>query len=407
MKVLMIGWEFPPHSYGGLGVACYCITRALAAKNVKVTMILPMNQELYDHDFLEILSTDAYAHLEAIPIESAIVPYIESYADPMNPAHVASLLKNKSLYGGRIEEKARLYALSIASYIKVNKEKFKDIDVIHAHDWLTFEAALAAKRILNKPLVIHIHATEYDRSANMGRNEHVYQIERKTIAEADRVIAISKLIENRLITQYNADPGKIRLVYNAAYVPEKQFEVNKKLSQHKHVVLFLGRLTVQKGPEFFVKIAKRVVELIDDILFIFAGSGELFDRLVNYVSEMGLSDRFLFLGQVSWDQTPELYSLADVYVFPSVSEPFGLTPLEAIHFGLPVVMSKQTGVAETVSNVCKADFWDIDEMAHCIISLLKYSDLSTEMKNNAKKEIETMTWDKRASQYIDIYKEVQ
>jgi glycosyltransferase involved in cell wall biosynthesis len=276
-----------------------------------------------------------------------------------------------------------------------------DFDVIHAHDWLTYPAGVAAKKISGKPLVVHIHATEFDRSGK-HINQNVFDIERKGMEEADRVIAVSNLTRNTVIEKYGIDPEKVVTVHNAIEAADLD---DVEISRHvkDKVVTFLGRLTQQKGPEYFVEAAHLILKQDKNVRFVMAGSGDMLESLVRRVAELGMGTKFHFTGFLKGKEVDKMFKLSDVFVMPSVSEPFGLVPLEAMRHDVPVVISKQSGVAEVLKNALKVDFWDISGLADAIYGLLHYEALSSSFKRNGRKEVEELKWENAAKEVAGIY----
>jgi glycosyltransferase involved in cell wall biosynthesis len=269
-------------------------------------------------------------------------------------------------------------------------------DVIHCHDWLTIQASIALKDLLGVPLVLTVHSTEYDRSGWLHPNQWFIDIEREGMEKADKIIAVSQFTKRTIIEKYGINPDKITVIYNAVY-PISEGEKQK-------LVLFLGRLTIQKGADVFLRAAKKVSEFEPGVRFVVAGAGDLLPDLINQAVELGISNRVIFTDRLTDEEMKHMYGIASVYVMPSVSEPFGITALEAISAGTPTIASKTAGVCETFHNCLKVDFWDSDEIANKIISLLRYESLSNALTENGRKEIELFTWDNVAEKTLDIYK---
>lgn len=396
MKVLMFGWEFPPFNSGGLGTACYGLTKGLSKVGcVDVTFVLPKKVDV-KVDFLKIIFGDDKKGKYYI-VNSLLQPYLtsESYA--------GKLIGNikKDFYGGDLFSEVERYG-QLAAEIAARE----DFDIIHAHDWLTFKAGLVAKRVSKKPLVVHVHATEFDRTGGNGNNQYVYEIEKHGMHEADSIIAVSNYTKNKIVQNYGISPEKINVVHNAIEFEDYTLEKAHKLKEKNKIVLFLGRITLQKGPDYFIYTAKRVLDLYKDVIFLIAGAGDMEKQMINKVAELGIADRVLFTGFLRGDDIRRAYQLADLYVMPSVSEPFGITPLESVMNGTPVLISKQSGVCEVLFHCLKSDFWDVDEMANKIIAVLKNEPLHYTLKENGLKEVRKFSWEESARKCAEVYAKV-
>jgi glycogen synthase len=279
-------------------------------------------------------------------------------------------------------------------------------DVIHAHDWLTYLAGIEAKRISGKPLIIHVHATEFDRAGEKNIDKRVFEIERKGMEEADLIIAVSKWTKDIIVDKYSIDEEKVRVVHNGI-IPQEEidFSILPKISDH--IVTFLGRITYQKGPQYFIEAAQKVLQHYPDAHFVMAGSGDLLPAMMERVAQLKMSSRFHFTGFLKGRQMQQVWSVSDIYVMPSVSEPFGITPLEAVQAGVPVIVSNQSGVAEVMDHAIKLDFWDTDALANAIINVLKHKILSKSLKANGKKDLELLTWNRAAKKINNLYHELQ
>lgn len=397
MRVLMFGWEFPPYNVGGLGTACQGLTKALSSKGVEIIFVLPRKVDL-NVSYLKLVYGDSENSKRIYLVNSLLKAYhsSSSYKD-------AFCLHDKKAisYGEDLFSEVERYG-EVAGEIARNEF----FDVIHAHDWLTFKAGIAAKNATGKKLVVHVHATEFDRTGGNGVNQYVYDIEKQGMEVADLIIAVSNFTKNKIVDHYGIPPEKIRVVHNAVEFENYTLEKAHKLKENNKIVLYLGRLTLQKGPDYFIYAAKKIIEKVPNTIFIIAGTGDMERFLIRKVAEMGISDRVLFTGFLRGDDIRKAYQMADVYVMPSVSEPFGITPLESIANGTPVIISKQSGVSEVLNHCLKVDFWDIDQISNKVISLLKYPELHTTIKENAVKEVQKITWDNPASKCLDAYKEV-
>lgn len=390
VRILMFGWEFPPISSGGLGTATYGLTKGLAENGAEVIVVMPSDAKDIDvPDSIKIVS----AGIKMIGIKSAMRPYMTSqvYEQMMkkNP-------KMKQLYGEQLFDEVYRYGEAAKD---ITKEQ--TFDVIHAHDWMTFPAAINAKKITKKPLVVHVHATELDRTGGHGVNDYVFNLEKAGMMFADKVIAVSNYTKNRIVQHYGINPNKIEVVHNAVEIQNNIAAA--KLSVKDKIVLYLGRITLQKGPEYFIRAAKKVLDIDPDVKFIIAGSGDMESKMIEEAANLGIGDKVLFAGFLTGQDIDRAYQMAQLYVMPSVSEPFGITPLESLKNGTPVLISKNSGVLEVLSNCLKVDFWDIDEMANKIFAVLNYPALKEELTSNGSDEVKKMSWTKSAEQVMGIY----
>lgn len=396
----MFGWEFPPFNSGGLGTACFGLTRGLSKRNVEVIFVLPRKVNV-DADFVKFVFGDGdNPHFaNKYIVNSLLDGYITSevYAGRLSLEDA----KRKSMYGSSLYDEVMRYGAIGGDIAK--QEKF---DVIHAHDWLTYPAAIEAKKVSGRGLVVHVHATEFDRGGGNGVNQRVYEIEKRGMEEADVVITVSGFVKQNVMKNYGIPEHKIKVVHNAIDYENYALNDIHNLKKTHKIVLFLGRLTLQKGPEYFVYTAKKVLEHYKNVIFVVAGSGDMEKMIIKKVAEMGLADKFIFAGFLRGDDTNRAYQMADLYVMPSVSEPFGLTPLEALVQGTPVLISHQSGVSEVINHCLKTDFWDIDEMANKIVSVLRYDELKKCLAENGNSEVRKMSWEKPAERCVDIYDEL-
>ena len=393
MQVLMFGWEFPPHNSGGLGTACYGLTKGLSNNNVNITLVLP---HAYDSD-IEFAKVIPVRNLKRININSPLTAYMTSGSYSSRRFSKRNPLYGQDLFGEveRYAQKAALIAI---------KEPH---NLIHAHDWLTFKAGIAAKEATGKPLIIHVHATEFDRTGGNSVNEYVYNIEREGMLAADKIIAVSNFTKNKIIKQYGIPPEKIAVVHNAVEYKKVKFNDRELLiSEKDRIILYLGRITLQKGPDYFIYAAKRILDYDPHFKFIIAGSGDMESYIIEKAAELDIADKVLFTGFLRDKDVQRAYQLADLYVMPSVSEPFGITPLEAMAQGVPCLISKQSGVGEVINHCLKVDFWDIDDMANKMISILKYREAYKCLKENASQEVLKFDWNKQAQKCLSVYEEV-
>jgi glycosyltransferase involved in cell wall biosynthesis len=422
MKVLMFGWEFPPHITGGLGTACFGMTKGLVKHDVEVLFVVPkaygdeseeavriVNASDISVDLTEEESKTYWERVQYMEIGSNIIPYVgPELFETLNEEHKKVTENFKSpvfnqkyefsgKYGSNLMEEVARYAL-VGSAVATKY----DFDVIHAHDWLTYSAGIAAKETTGKPLVVHMHATEFDRSGE-NVNSDVYAIERRGMEMADKVITVSNLTRKIVIEKYGIDPRKVVTVHNAVEpidkseldLPEKQ--VNEK------VVTFLGRITYQKGPEYFVEAARKVLKRDDNVRFVMAGSGDLLNKMVLRVAQLRIGHKFHFTGFLKGEDVDKMFAMSDVFVMPSISEPFGIVPLEAMRSNVPVVISKQSGVAEVLKHALKVDFWDVDGLADAIYGLCHYEALSKTFISHGKEEVDNLKWEHAAKLIKKVY----
>ncbi|MDO9552331.1 glycosyltransferase family 4 protein [Rhodonellum sp.] len=422
MKVLMFGWEFPPHISGGLGTACYGLVKGLAHHNQEVIFVVPKlwgdEEPLADFvnasdvviDYRENRFKKIWKNLTYLEVSSFLVPYLgpeefKKYTDytvhdrmDVDESVFSNKFEFSGKYGKDLMKEVSRYAL-VASQIAKEKKH----DVIHAHDWLAFPAGIAAKEISGAPLIAHVHATEYDRSGE-SVNQPVYEIERAGMHAADHVVAVSQLTKNIIINKYGVHPDKISVLHNAVLDASIiKSDATKKVPEK--IVTFLGRITYQKGPEYFVEAARKVIQLDPNVRFVMAGSGDLLNKMVVRVAELGIGTKFHFTGFLKGNDVDEMYAISDVYVMPSVSEPFGISPLEAVRHNTPVIISKQSGVAEVLRNAIKVDFWDIDAMADAIFALLHYDGMSKMFKELGSEELKKLKWEHVAAKLVKIYQD--
>ena len=425
----MFGWEFPPHIAGGLGTACYGMTRGLARNGVEVVFVMPRAYGDEDQRFVRVVnasdvetigtrdhefSEELLEKVSFIHIDSNMLPYIspEEYA-AYHDEFVRSgrthewtdVWKQRytfsGKYGANLMEEVARYAMVAAQVAKDLEGQF---DVIHAHDWLTYFAGIAAKRVSGKPLVVHMHATEYDRSGE-NVNTQVYAIERAGMHAADRVIAVSNLTRNIVINRYGVPADKVVTVHNAVRFAGGHCKMPERGVDDK-IVTFLGRITYQKGPDYFVEAAAKVLKKVPNVRFVMAGSGDMMNHVIRRVARLGIADRFHFTGFLRGEDVHKMFQLSDVYVMPSVSEPFGISPLEAMRSNVPVIISKQSGVAEVLDYAVKVDYWDVDALADAIYGLIKYPALSGMFASKGLEEVTNLKWNDAAAKIKSVYEAV-
>jgi len=404
MKVLMFGWEFPPFKSGGLGTACYDLTKGLARQGVDVTFVMPSAPEGADSDFVRIIGCNNLKdRIKIKKIHSMLQPYMTSEAYHKSLKNAPNFKSKGGVYGSNLYNEVCRYSES-ARFIAEEE----DFDVIHAHDWMTYQAGINAKQASGKPLVLHMHATEFDRTGG-NPNSYISHIEYTGLKSADRIIANSSYTKQNIINHYNIEPERIEIVHwgidpDNLYL-NMDYDPAIKKSRDK-IVLFLGRITLQKGPDYFIEAAKKVLDFEKNVKFVVAGEGDMLDRMIDRTVELGISDKFLFTGWLKGADVYKAFKMADLYIMPSVSEPFGLVALEAIRNSTPIIISKNSGVSEVVSHALKVDFWDINQMANHIVSIIKYKELEEEMKENCYKESCRFNLDKPARECIHVYDRV-
>lgn len=395
----MLGWEFPPFFSGGLGIACFGLTKALAERGVQVTFVMPFGPQGMSSPHARILIASNLRNVKVKAVASLLVPYMnsESYDEACRAVLSHSPgPRHGFLYGHNIFEEVARFASKVEAIAAL-----EEFDIIHAHDWMTYPAAIAAKRATGKPLVMHIHNTCFDRGGD-NPNSFEYQLEREGFEAADRIFAISSLVRSRLISQYGVPPEKIEIVYNGLDPPGPA-QGDVRVEPDDKLVLFLGRVTLQKGPDYFVEAARLVLDKMPNVKFVMAGSGDMLPRMINRVAELGMARNFFFTGFVNREEGDRLYRAADLFVMPSVSEPFGLVPLEALQWGTPVLISKQSGVSEVLTHALKVDFWDVREMANKILSVLAYSSLHKTLADNGSAETRQFNWGTPAEHCRRVY----
>ncbi len=395
MRILTFGWEFPPAKNGGLGVACYGLTKELVHHGVEVIFVLPRRQPVVGS--ATFVFADVNYGFSLYPIDSGLTPYQSSqktvrYFDSENKAWSCSHTMIEATH--QFAHQASLIA---------KREQF---DLIHAHDWTSYLAGLAAKIATSKPLVLHVHATSFDQAGVGCVDPSVFEIECRAFREADKIVVLSNYNRDILIGKHKADPAKIVVVPNgcdASEPPRYQPVFEGAKQQDKKIILYHGRITIQKGVDYFVQAARRVVDVYPNVLFVISGSGDMERQIMHQVGKLGLSQHVVFAGALWDEERDRMYQSADLLVMPSVSEPFGLVPLESIRHGTPALISKQSGVAEVLSHVLKVDFWDIEEMADKMIAAIKYGPLNDQLVKEGKKELLKNTWDKAAKKMKQIY----
>ena len=422
MRVLMFGWEFPPHISGGLGTACYGLTKGMLQQDVDIIFVVPKMHGDEEQGRIKLISAEEVPvtilekdiqyfneHFKYIEVSSAMVPYMDP--EEYQRLHESSTTGSTSEEAIRWNQKLSftggykddlLGEVARYALIGTSLGHREEFDLIHAHDWLTYPAGIAAKNASGKPLAIHVHATEFDRSGE-NVNQEVYRIEKMGMEAADLVIAVSNLTRNTVIHKYGISPDKVFTVHNAVDFSEGDSLGEVKRHTPEKIVTFLGRITYQKGPEYFIEAAKKVLDREPNVRFVMAGSGDMMNKMIRRVAELNIAMNFHFTGFLKGDDVPTMFRMSDVYVMPSVSEPFGISPLEAMRSNVPVIISKQSGVAEILEHAIKVDFWDVDAIADAIYGILKYPALTHTFKQHGQNEVYTLKWENSASEVKKLY----
>ena len=412
----MFGWEFPPHILGGLGTASYGLTKGMHANgNMDITFVIPKPWGDEERDFATIIGACntpvAWRDVSREYVESRIGKYMDPqlyfdlrdhiYAD-FNYMKLNDLgcIEFSGRYPDNLIEEINNYSI-VAGVIA----RTVPCDIIHSHDWLTYPAGIHAKNVTGKPLVIHVHATDFDRSRG-NVNPTVFAIEKDGMENADHIITVSNLTRRTVIEKYGMPPEKVTTVHNAVIPLDKELLDLPRRTHGEKVVTFLGRITMQKGPEYFVEAAAKVLKKNKNVRFVMAGSGDMMDDMIKLAAKRGIADRFHFPGFQRGKEVYEMLRDSDVYIMPSVSEPFGISPLEAMEMGVPSIISKQSGCAEILDNVIKTDYWDIDAMADAIHSIITNKALYNTLRDKGIEEIHGITWEKAGKKVIDIYDKV-
>ena len=424
MKVLMLGWEFPPFFAGGVGIVCYELTKSLSNfSDLEIEYVMaygPENKKISDNMNLSSANKPFLSkkNISVTKFESMLYAYdgpseyLERFSKILEKQSGSSEFKSiKEIYGVNLISEVYMYAQRVKLHYEDN-----DFDVIHAHDWTTIPAALALKEVTGKPVIFHVHITELDKTGGKGGHADVFKIEKEGFEKCDKLVCVSNFVRNRLINDYGVCDSKIGVIHNGGISDlEQDLNSTSEILTHSHqnlktrdkVVLFAGRITLQKGPEYFLKCAKKVLEFEPNTKFVMIGSGDMLSQMIELACELGISKNVFFHGSYSRLEAIEFFSRADVFVMPSVSEPFGIVPLEAVVKGTPTIISKQSGISEVLNNCFKVDFWDIEDMAHRILCLLKYPNLNSHMSESAFYELENFNWDIAAGKFQDLYKRLK
>jgi glycogen synthase len=398
MRVLTFGWEYPPAKNGGLGVACFGLTRELLQDGVEVIFVLPKTQNVIGNGrflfadqerLLKVINTDImiFPYQQATSIISTIVGY-DSTGKPI--IHSRTILEEVH----RFAHQAALIALS------------EEFDVIHAHDWTSYLAGVAAKIATGKPLVLHVHATSFDQAASDNVDPSIYKIEHESFIKADTIVTVSEYTKNIIVRKHGVSADKVVVIHNGCdnYEPPKLMPVLEELKrQGKRIILYHGRISIQKGVDHFIRAARRVVDVDPNVVFVISGSGDMTTQIIEQVGALGLSEHVRFAGPL-WDEDRDrMYQSADLVVMPSVSEPFGLVPLEALQHGTPTLITKQSGVAEVLKHALKVDYWDTEEMANQILSALRYPTMRRQLVQEGKVQLRSMSWRRTAEKVRTVY----
>lgn len=423
MRILMFGWEFPPFISGGLGTACYGMTRHLAESGEEVLFVLPKAMDGMPRDGYQMMSAEEVwkkrdnkdfplpEQVTVLTVETALYPYIENKeyarmirrfegAIPQEGKPAPSIMSMSGHYSHNLFEEVQRFA-EVGWHLAEQSE----FDVIHAHDWMTFPAAIAAKQRSGKPMIAHIHATEYDRTGDHP-NQRIEQLEKLGMEHADRVVAVSHRTKQTLVDRYHVDAAKIEVVHNAVSHDKLVDPLTIKKSFKEKLIIFVGRVTLQKGPEYFLRAAAKVLETHPNYRFVMCGAGDMLPRMIEEAAALRIQNRFHFTGFLRGAAVDRLYSMADLFVMTSVSEPFGLTPFEAMRYDVPVIVSRQAGASELIPKSMHVDFWDRDKLAKMMIEFCENSQLHKDLLEHQKKTLSKMSWRSVAEQLKSIYRKV-
>ncbi len=423
MRELMFGWEFPPHISGGLGTACFGMTQALVESGEDIIFVLPKIASGSRESHVKLISASEVARETSIPseprhgfmeireIESLLGPYLteERYREILRQSQESESGPRKKKrgplhfsgnYGRNLFEEVVRYG-EIAEVLG-SRERF---DLIHIHDWMTVPAGIMAKKASGKTLIYHVHSLEFDRSGTTV-NPRVYEIERRGLESADHIIAVSHYTKDVIVKNYAVHPAKISVVHNAVNQAEHRSAPPISKPPGRKIVLFLGRITFQKGPDYFVEAASRVLRVMPEIIFVMAGSGDMVQRMILRVAELGIGMNFHFTGFLKESEVERIFTMSDLYVMPSVSEPFGISPLEAARYDVPVIISRQSGVGEVLQSALKVDFWDTAGLADRILAVLRYPALKTDLQGGGREELKALLWKHAAGKIKAIYRQL-
>ena len=427
----MLGWEFPPFFAGGVGIVCYELTKELALQGIKIDYLMPKMPHKSSADFLHILDASklepeiSIQHISSHMRTISVPGYINAYQTKEEYQRIKKILDKhyssqkkrpasdttSKLYGEDLMEEISIFAQRVKHVFENMKKddpsQTQSYSVIHSHDWTTLLAGRYAKEVLGVPFIAHVHITEYNKNPGQGINTDVYAVEKEGFSHADKLVAVSNNIKQTLIEQYGVPAQKIDVIHNGGVeMAPIQQRVHELKANGNKVVSFMGRITAMKGPENFVEMAKKVLEYCPKTKFIIAGTGDKLEACIAKVHQLGMDNNFYFHGFYNREEAEMLYDISDVFILPSLMEPFGVTPLEAMQKQTPVIVSKQSGVAEVINHCLKVDFWDIDKMASHVISLLTYSALHKTISEEGYCESKEMDWKKPAKECITLYEEM-
>jgi len=420
MRVLMFGWEFPPHISGGLGTACFGITKGLTRLGEEIIFVLPKIKEEHLASHVNLvsasevpLSDDSAAKIftKAVKfreIESNLRPYsmVRPGTAPLSRGILADQKPGHSIWELSGEYGSDLFREVInygrAAGVLAGEESF---DVIHGHDWMTVHAGIEARRVSGRPYIYHVHSLEFDRSGE-NINRQVYDVERYGLENADHIISVSHYTKDTIVNRYGINPDKVTVVHNAVSRSEGRIRCRIEKRPGEKIVLFLGRITFQKGPDYFIEAAARVLEKIPNVTFVMAGAGDMMPRMIERVAQLRMGRYFHFAGFLKGDEVERIYAMSDLYVMPSVSEPFGISPLEAMLYDVPVIISKQSGVSEILHHALKVNFWDVNELADKMIGALRHPALVMEMTARSREELKNIHWNAAAEKILSVYRRV-
>jgi len=394
----MFGWELPPENSGGLGVACLGLAKAITRRGIDLTFVIPRKSK--GNPFFKVLPANTKYH--QIEVNSPLTPYLS----PGTYKDIFFREEEENLYGENLFDEVYRYGKCARRIAKMLK-----FDVIHAHDWLSFGAGIAAKEVSGKPLIAHVHATEFDRGGG-GINMEVYLKEKEGMEKADKIVAVSNFTKKIIVENYFIPPEKVEVVHNGMDdLESKSTKEEETLAEFKRmgykIVLFTGRITIQKGPDYFISMARKVLDYMEKVVFVVAGSGDMEAQIMKQAADLGISDKVLFTGFLRGEKLHNLYRSADLFIMPSISEPFGLTPLEALINGTPVLISKQSGVSEVLTHALKTDFWDIEDMASKVLTSLTNPSLTDTLKEYGEREARKIGWDEPAKKCQEIYQNLK
>ncbi len=429
MKVLMLGWELPPAISGGLGTACKGIADSLAGNDIDLIFVIPTGSgaDSVLDSRIRVICADKY-----MPAAKYLKNFNKKYSKKYNKKTQDNNLKNFSPYYTSYEEslyeeseKEILEKISSQeeysilnfegnygrnlfeevmkySYIGKALGKEESFDIIHAHDWMTYPAAVSAKEASGKPLVVHVHSTEHDRSWSRP-NKSIIDIEKKGFDASDKIIAVSFYTKNMIVNKYGIDPDKIEVVHNAVNRDTQFLRYQIRKGFDEKIVLFLGRITEQKGPEYFLQAAVKILNKMNNVRFVMSGNGDMFPKIIHKMAEYDIADKFHFTGFLNDSMVEKIYAMSDLYVMPSLSEPFGISPFEALLYDIPVIISKQSGASEILKHAPKVNFGDSDELSNAIINLLEDEELRETVVRQCKEDMQNISWKRSSSRIMEVY----